>query len=91
MQNQSTLGKTSQTTITDLRYGRGSPNQCDCSRELDSYYLHPLMILRDVVPQGGTLLWVYAVDWWKPGTAQVQLGNNFTKNDVVQLNFNYAQ
>lgn len=89
-QNQSTLGKTGQTTITDLRYGKGSPNSCDCSRELDTFYLHPLMILRDVVPQGSTLLWIYAVDWWKPGTAQIQL-SNFTKNDVVQLNFNYAQ
>lgn len=84
---QLTLGKTTQTTITDQRL---SNSGCDCQRELDTYYLHPLMILRYYFPQGGMLLWIYTVDWWKPGTAQLS-AQKLNKNDVVKLNFNYGQ
>ena len=86
-ENQSRNGKIAQITITDYRL---SNSGCDCQRELDTYYLHPLMILRDNFTQGGMLLWIYTVDWWKPGTVQIN-NQSLTKNDVVKLNFNYGQ
>ena len=90
-ENHSTLGKTTQTVITDLRLdGSNNSNCVGCPRELDTYYLHPLMILRDNFSHGGLLLWIYSVDWWKRGTAQIS-NQILTRNDVVKLTFNYGQ
>lgn len=69
------LGKTSEIDLTDL-YNRG-----------DFYYFHPLMILKDVIPQGDVFLWIYACDWWKYSTAGTSTQNNSNFGATVRLNY----
>lgn len=57
-------------------------------RDYDTYYFHPLMILRDQVPQGQYLLVIYAIDWLLPGPTLSQ--TNFTRNDFVTFDFVYG-
>jgi hypothetical protein len=51
----------------------------------DTYFFHPMMILRDVVPQGSLFFWFYSVDWF------VTSNNSFANNDKVTINLNYAK
>lgn len=70
------LGKTSEIDLTDL-YNRG-----------DFYYFHPLMILKDVIPQGDAFLWIYACDWWKYySTNGTNQNNNSNFGATVRLNY----
>ena len=88
MLDQLTLGRSSSETLTDERFKGDS--SCDCQRELDTFFFHPLMILRDEVPEGGLLLWIYAIDWWRPGTATIN-GQSLSKNDQVTITLNYGR
>jgi hypothetical protein len=57
-------------------------------REYDTYYFHPLMLLRNEVSNGDFLLIIYMIDWLEPG---VPLTNtNFTRNDFVTFDFQYG-
>lgn len=69
------LGKTSEIDLTDY-YNRG-----------DFYYFHPLMILKDVIPQGDAFLWIYACDWWKYSLAGTTNQNNNNYGATVRLNY----
>ncbi len=71
-QNNFTFNKTIQTSLTS-------------ASNTDTYYFHPIMILKDVVPQGSFYFWFYSVDWFQP------TGNSFSNSDVVKINFNYGQ
>lgn len=55
-----------------------------CNAWVDTFYLHPLMILKDQYKDGDDLLFIYMVDWWKPSGAQLS-----TKNEKVTLSLNY--
>jgi hypothetical protein len=61
-----------------------------CSAWIDTFYFHPLMVLKDdfvfadQADWGEMLLFIYMVDWWKPTGGQVS-----TTNEKVMLNFNY--
>jgi hypothetical protein len=55
-----------------------------CSAWIDTFYLHPFMILKDNFDEGDDFLFVYMVDWWKPSTPQAS-----TTNEKVTLSFNY--
>lgn len=57
-------------------------------RDYDTYYFHPLMILRNQVPLGNYLFVIYAIDWLEPGPALSQ--TNFTRNEFVTFNLIYA-
>lgn len=73
------------------QYGCGS-----CVRSIDTFYFHPLMILKDQLvfkdlgyegyqlKLGDILLFIYMVDWWQPVSAQTA-----TKDETVTLSFNY--
>jgi len=69
------LGKTSEIDLTDY-FNRG-----------DFYYFHPLMILKDLIPQGDELLWIYACDWWKYSSASTTNQNNTNFGATVRLNY----
>lgn len=60
----------------------GSPN-CNAAW-IDTFYLHPLMMLKDQFTAGDDLLFIYMVDWWKPVTTQ-----QTTTNEKVIIQFNY--
>jgi hypothetical protein len=55
-----------------------------CSAWIDTFYFHPLMILKDHFNAGDDLLFIYMVDWWKPSTPQAS-----TTNEKVSISFNY--
>jgi len=75
------------------QYGCGT-----CQRYSDTFYFHPLMLLKDQIPfkepqnnnnggfesLGEVLLFMYLVDWWKPVTT-VQSSNT----EKVTFNFKY--
>jgi len=56
----------------------------NCIRYFDTFYLHPLMILKDQLTDGEDYLFMYMVDWWKPVTTQ-----QATNNEKVTISFNY--
>jgi hypothetical protein len=60
----------------------GSPG-CNAAW-IDTFYLHPLMLLKDQLNAGDDLLFIYMVDWWKPVTTQ-----QTTTNEKVIIQFNY--
>lgn len=55
-----------------------------CVRYLDTFYFHPLMIVKDQLTAGDDLLFIYMVDWWQP-TATVQSASN----EKVTFTFQY--
>lgn len=55
-----------------------------CNAWIDTFYLHPLMILKDQFNAGDDLLFIYMVDWWKPTTTQQS-----TNNEKVTFSFKY--
>jgi len=63
--------------------GSGSPTS------YDTYYFHPLMLMRGLFIHGDALLNIYSIDWWHPGHAINS--SNFTMNETVTFNFNYGQ
>lgn len=75
--------------LTDRRFDFGNTNCQGCGRELDTFYLHPLMLTKNQIVLGDQLLMIYMVDWWVPGTAAVS-NAQLSKNDVVTLNFQYG-
>jgi hypothetical protein len=79
-----------QIEFSDIRTGGGGGgNDCfDCSRSLDSYYFHPLMLASPQIKQGSDLLSVYMIDWWIQGTGQPT--TNITKNEYLYFNFTYG-
>ena len=64
------------------------PNSCNgpCNAWIDTFYLHPLMILKDELPDGDDLLFLYMVDWWRPSPASPQAS---TTNEKVTFTFDY--
>lgn len=46
-----------------------------CSAWIDTFYLHPLMILKDQLNAGDDLLFIYMVDWWQPVSTQESANN----------------
>jgi len=69
--NNFTFNKTIQTSLTSIS-------------NTDTYYFHPLLILKDVVPQGDFYFWFYSVDWFQTA------GSPFS-SDMVKINFNYGK
>lgn len=61
----------------------------NCCYDYDTYYFHPMMLLREEFQIGDDLFPVYLIDWWIPGQ---QIGNNasYQSNEAVTLTFNYA-
>lgn len=76
--------------FADNRTGGGnSGNDCyDCNRELDEYYIHPMMMLKSYFNNGDDLFVVYMIDWWITGSGTPT--TNIKKNDIVNFNFNYG-
>ena len=56
-----------------------------CNAWIDTFYLHPLMMLKDQLNAGDDLLFIYMVDWWKPTTTQQS-----TNNEKVTFSFKYG-
>lgn len=57
-----------------------------CGAWIDTFYLHPLMILKDNLLAGNDLLFLYMVDWWRPSPTSPLAS---TTNEKVTLSFNY--
>ena len=70
--NNFTFNKTIQTSLASIS-------------NTDTYYFHPLLILKDVVPQGDFYFWFYSVDWFQTA------GSPFSNSDMVKINFNYGK
>jgi len=70
--NNFTFNKTIQTTLTSIS-------------NTDTYYFHPILILKDVIPQGDFHFWFYSVDWFQTN------GSPFNNSDMVKINFNYGK
>ncbi len=73
-------------SIADLKIN----NNGGAPRNYDTYYFHPLMLMRNLFSHGNFLLTIYMIDWWQPGQP-VSGPTNFTKNETVTFNFNYGQ
>ncbi|MBS1680582.1 MAG: hypothetical protein JST48_02625 [Bacteroidetes bacterium] len=82
------------TIITQLQFEDIKNNGGNCGgsngspTDYDTYYFHPLMLLRGLFTHGDILLNIYAVDWWQPGSPT---NNNPNKNETVTFNFKYAR
>jgi hypothetical protein len=59
-----------------------------CCYGYDTYYFHPTMFLRDKMPHGVDLMYIYMIDWWQLG-APYTGSSNFTMDEEVTLSFNY--
>jgi hypothetical protein len=70
--NNFTFEKTIQTFLTS-------------ASNVDSYYFHPIMIVKDLIPHGDFYFWFYSVDWFVGSNSPLQ------NNDQVKLNLNYEQ
>lgn len=73
-----------QIQLADVKINAGPSG----SRDYDTFYFHPLMILRDEFDQGKFLLGIYSIDWLELGT--LLSSTNFTQNETVNINFNYG-
>ncbi len=51
----------------------------------DTFYFHPLLILKDVILNGDFYFWFYSIDWFQAST------NSFSNNDIIKINFSYGQ
>jgi hypothetical protein len=72
-------------------------DDCNCSKWIDTFYFHPLMILMDQLVYecfcgpgnqfrlGEALLLLYMVDWWRPVS-----GQEATKDESVTFTFKYG-
>jgi hypothetical protein len=70
-------------------------NTCaNCEKKVDTFYFHPLMILKDHLSEnydreengfGDTMLFLYMVDWWRPRSNQ-----ETTKDETVTFTLNMA-
>ena len=69
--NNFTFNKTIQTTLTS-------------ASNTDIYYFHPIMIVKDLIPEGSFYFWFYSVDWFQTS------GNSSSNSDMVKINLNYA-
>lgn len=77
--------------FADLRFGGNDNTSCNdntCTRSMDDYYLHPIMLLKSYFNNGDDLFVIYMIDWWTPGSGT--LTTNIKKNDIVDFNFNYG-
>lgn len=59
-------------------------------RRLDTYYLHPVMLLKNQLTLGGDLFIIYMIDWWSAAPVTNTSQNNNNNNDVVTFNFLYV-
>lgn len=55
-----------------------------CDAWIDTFYFHPLMILKDQFDAGNDLLFIYMVDWWQPISTQES-----TTDEKVTFSFKY--
>lgn len=55
-----------------------------CSAWIDTFYLHPFLILKDQFDHGNDLLMIYMIDWWKHTTSLPS-----TANEKVIISFKY--
>jgi hypothetical protein len=91
IQQNQTLDLLSQLTIEDVKITNGSNcgSGSGAGTNYDTYYFHPLMILKNKFSHGDVLLNIYSIDWWKQGAPLSQ--TNYKGNESISLNFNYAQ
>lgn len=59
-------------------------NSNPCPGWIDTFYFHPLMMLKDNFEIGDDLLFIYMVDWWQTPATQVSVNN-----EKVTFTFNY--
>lgn len=71
-------------SLQDVNTIQNCNNSSNCGAWIDTYFLHPLMILKDNFNAGDDLLFLYMVDWWKPSTPQAS-----TSNEKVSMSFYY--
>lgn len=71
-----------QLRLLDYKFSSGS------NRDYDTYYFHPLLLMRDQFSQGGFLSIFYCIDWFVPGP--VLNNTNFSQDESVSINFNYG-
>ncbi len=58
---------------------------CQCKKWIDTFYFHPLMLVKDQLELGDELLFIYMVDWWQPISTQ-----ETTTDQKVTFSFKYA-
>jgi hypothetical protein len=61
-----------------------------CCRDEDTFYFHPLMLLKNEIKKGDILFYVYMMDWWAPGSNNSTGGGENKGNRSLSLNFNYG-
>jgi hypothetical protein len=66
------------------RNNNSNNSGCQCNKWIDTFYFHPLMILKDQFELGDELLFIYMVDWWQP-ISSVESPNN----EKVTFTFRY--
>ena len=74
--------------LSQINLGDNKANGSSNNRDYDTYYFHPLMILRNQVRQGNYLLVVYMIDWWKSITISTNISN--PQNEFVSVNLKYG-
>ena len=71
-----------------------NPSSCQCSKWIDTFYFHPLMLLKEQLPQaqfenekklGDALLYIYMIDWWQPISTQES-----SNNETVTFTYKYG-
>lgn len=80
----------SQLQIEDVKVHNNSScqNAGGGGTNYDTYYFHPLMLMRSLFSHGDALLNIYSIDWWQPGP---QISSPLNNNETVTFNFNYGQ
>lgn len=74
--------------LNQIRLEDSKINGGSGGRDYDTYYFHPLMMIRDQLNQGNFLLVIYALDWLVQGPTLAI--TNFTQNESVSINFKYG-
>lgn len=83
-----TFNSLTQVRLEDTKFGNGNGGGGSCCRDFDTYYFHPLMILRNQITKGDYLLLIYMMDWWVPGAP---LTNSVSgNNEMVRIDFSYG-
>ncbi len=76
------LDRLVQLRLLDYKFNTGS------NRDYDTYYFHPLLLMRDQFSQGVFLSIFYSMDWFVPGP--VLNNTNFSQDESVSINYNYG-
>ena len=72
------------TFINNFTFSKTIQTQLTSASNVDAYFFHPIMIVKDGITHGDFFFWFYSVDWFQT------TNNSLNNDDLVKININYG-